>query len=523
MPNEVTALGLTTATQAELLAEYTAALQTIFGDDINLDSNTPDGQLINIFIQSVLDQEDLATQVYNSIDPDNAIGNVLDQRVSINGIQRQAGTYTTTNVTIVTSQGVNLYGIDQVDQAVFTVADNAGHNWLLETTQLGLPSGTNVLLFRAEEPGQVLTTIGTITVPVTIVLGVVSINNPTTYSTLGINEETDAQLRIRRQKSVSLRAQGYLQGLLAALENINGIVSVNIYENTSSSTDIHGIPGHSIWVIVAGSPNIALSTAYNSTTVYQYGSIASSGGVNYFSVSNDNLNNLVTDTNFWQLYNPIAQTIYNYRNAGCGTFGSESYAVHQIDGTFFTIFWDFVVQEDVYIKFTAYSLNGTTIPNIQGIKDYLVLNFDPGVNEEVNINGLSTLVQQADSNVLVINSGFSTDPSGPFTNTLSPTNLNKQLVVIAPNIIVLPVILSCPDGSPVITSGLVADFTITVSDGDTIQYSAIGGFGAYIYSILSGTGSIAFDGLYTSNGAGIDVVQAIDDLGNIAISTVTVL
>ena len=240
MPNSLTATGLTTATQSELLTNYTNALQQIYGSDINLQSDTPDGQLINLFIQSVLDVQDLLTQIYNSFDPDNAIGVVLDQRVAINGIQRQAGTYTITNITLVTSQSVNLYGLDQSVNPVYTVADGAGNEWNLVTTVLGLPAGTNVLVFQSATPGANIPIPNTIIVPITIVLGVTSINNPTTYITLGINEESDAALRLRRQISVSLSSQGYLQGLLAALENINGVTSAFVYENKSASTMVMG-------------------------------------------------------------------------------------------------------------------------------------------------------------------------------------------------------------------------------------------------------------------------------------------
>src|SRR5581483_5728996 len=159
-------------------------------------------------------------QIYNMFDPDNAVGVILDQRVAINGIQRQAGTFTVTNVTLIVSQALNLYGLDQTAQPVYTVADNAGNQWQLQTTQHISGPGTYVFSFQAANPGAVLTTINTITVPVTIVLGVTSINNPTTYTTLGINEESDAVFKVRRQKSVQLSSVGYLAGLLAALQNI---------------------------------------------------------------------------------------------------------------------------------------------------------------------------------------------------------------------------------------------------------------------------------------------------------------
>ena len=243
MPNSIGPTGLTTATQAELLAQFTAAFELIYGADINLASNTPDGQMINTFIQAIFDIEDLVTQVYNMFDPDNAIGVVLDQRCAINGIQRQAGTFTTTDVTLVTTASLNLYGLDQSVQPIYTVADNNGNQWQLVTTQLGVTAGTNVFLFQAALPGATLTIPNTITVPVTIVLGVASINNPTTYATLGEAEESDAVLKVRRQQSVALSSQGYLQGLLAALKNVSGVTSAFVYENTTSAPDVDSVPG----------------------------------------------------------------------------------------------------------------------------------------------------------------------------------------------------------------------------------------------------------------------------------------
>jgi hypothetical protein len=528
MPNSLTATGLTTATEAELVAYFTSAFQSIYGSDINLESDTPDGQLLNIFVQSVLDLQDLVVQVYNSFDPDNAIGVVLDQRVAINGIERQGGTYTTTLVTIVTSQSVNLYGLDQDIQDVFTVADNAGNEWQLITTQLGVSSGSHALLFRAANSGQVLTVPNTITIPITIILGVTSVNNPTTYSTLGVNEESDADLKIRRRRSVSLRSQGYFQGLLAALLNINGVTSAFIYENTTDGADLDGIPGHSIWVIVAGTVNTALGVQWSSTATYAYGDIASDSGVNYISVQNDNLNNLVSDTAFWQVYNPIAEAIYNYRNAGCGMFQSgessaNSYIITQVDGTFFPVYWDSVIVQTVFIKFNASSLNGVNPPNISAIISYLTENFVPGVFEEININRLSTLVQQADPNTLVTNSGFCLTDGGVYTNTLSPSTKNRQFLITSDRIIVLPIILTCPNGIQVIVSGVVTTTNVTVANLGTIQFTPLGGFPAFSYAVTSGAGSVTSPGgLFTAAGTGTSVVQITDALGNTATATITV-
>lgn len=563
MPNSLTSTGLTVVQQAEMVTNFTAFYESIYGSSINLASNTPDAQLMMNQIQVILDNANLLMQIYNSFDPDQAVGVALDMRVAINGIQRQAGTNTVTNITLTLSQSVNLFGLDQVNttgNSVYTVSDNAGNQWQLQTTQLGVGPGTVVYAFQAANPGAVLTTPNTITVPVTVVLGVSTINNPTSYSTLGQNAETDAALRVRRYQSVALASQGYYAGLLAALENINGVTSAFVYENTTGVTNAAGVPGHSIWVIVAGS-----------------GAAAS-----------------------------IANAIYTKRNAGCGMFGATSYNITQIDGSIFQVFWDTVAAQNLFIAFTATSVNGVTPPGISQIRSTLPTNFVPGVFSEVNITQLGTQVQNIDSNTLVTNAGFSTgliqtlqfsgvaasgtfvvnyngnasasinwnDPlstiqtklqavsglsaatvtgsiasqslvitlnvtnalslftitsnslqtSAPaaitvvtnpgYTNTLTPTSQKYQFAISSANVIILAMQLS--PSSATVAHG-----------GNTQQFTAIGGYGAYAYSMQSNPsgGSVnATSGLYTSGSTAnvTDVVLATDAFGNTITASITV-
>lgn len=560
MPNSIGPDGLETATREELKTQLDTAFQTIYGADINLDQDTPDGQMIGIFIQAILDLEDLLVQVYNMFDPDNAVGVILDQRVAINGIQRQAGTYTLTPITIVTSQACNLYGLDQDVQPVYTIQDNAGNKWLLQTTQLIGGSGTTVATFRAEFPGANLTIPNTIDIPVTIVLGVVSVNNPTLYTTLGMNEESDAVLKVRRQKSVSLASQGYLAGLLAALENINGVTSAFVYENNTSDPDGDGVPGHSIWVIVSGT---------------------------------------ATDEE-------IANAIYTKRNAGCGMKGSTTYTITQVDGSPFVVKWDTVLPENLFIVFTATSIDGEDIPNIAAIRPGLVTSFVPGVNQEVNVNALATDVQAIDDNTLVTNAGFSDAreqtyalsgiaASGTFKfnyngNASAAINWNDNIATIQSKVQAIPGLGSALVTGSIASQSLVVDLSaigtvltlVTVSDnslatsgpvaitftltlnpqltltpqtkqyqfivsedniiitamellpststvltGGSKQFAAYGGYGDYTYSIFtdgSGGASVDSNGLYGAGpNPGTDVVKVVDQLGNSATATITVV
>jgi len=180
---------------------------------------------------------------------------------------------------------------------------------------------------------------------------------------------------------------GYLQSLLAALLNINEVVSAFVYENVTGSVDADLIPGHSIWVIVEG------------------GSDAE-----------------------------VAQAIYSKRNAGCGMKGDEEVSVTQIDGSPFLIKFDRVVNETLYIEFDAESIDGIGTIDPVYIADQIVLRLVPGVFDRVNINELATIVQEIDPNCLVTNAGFSTSGGGPFTGTLQPTAKNKRFSISAVNI-----------------------------------------------------------------------------------------
>lgn len=464
MPNIIDANGLQTATSAELTAQFVADFQTIYGTDIVTTPDSPDGQMIGIFVQAVLDLEDLLTQIYNGFDPDTAIGKVLDQRVAINGIQRKAGTYTITNIQIVTNQSVTLNGLDTAPDNPYTISDSAGTRWYLANTVTTGSAGTFTYQFRAQNPGATLTIPNTITIPVTIVLGVQSVNNPTTYLSLGLNEETDAQLRIRRLKSVALSSQGYLAGLIASLNNITGITGAYVYENNTGVTDANGIPGHSIWVIVNG---------------------------------------LVSDAD-------VATAIYNKRNAGCGMKGAQSYTITQLDGSPFVVRWDVVQVEDLYIKFNVSSIDGVNAPFYAQIRAQLPALLTPDVGETVNINEVATLVQQIDKNTLVTSAGLGLVATGPFTNIRSPSALNKQFGISSANIILLPIYVTPP--SP------------TINDGDTLQLTALGGFGAFTWSVVSGGGSVNSSGLYTAPATPtVATVRATDSQGNYGDAVVTVV
>ena len=373
--NAVTTNGLTIQTLPEIISEIEngtsdyPGMYQIYGPNINVEPNSPDGQMINIIAQAKLDMLEYVQQVFTSFDPDQAVGVVLDQRCAINGVFREAGTYTYTYVAVTTSQSLTLAGLDTAPDAPFTVSDSAGNQYYLVATYATGGAGTFSLQFRAAELGPVTPIVNTITVISTVTLGVTSVNNPTLGSTVvGTNEESDYALRIRRSRSVALGSQGWMAGLYSALYSIPGVTSVRILENITSSTDGDGIPGHSIWVLVDG--------------------------------GNETL---------------IGEAIYNKRNAGCGMKGTQTVTITQVDGTTFVVLFDRPSAEPLGVSFNTAAISGTTPPDDAFIRSQLLAAFQGTYSGAIPVN--SDLLQQLNYK---IGQSAATAPIVAFINTISP-------------------------------------------------------------------------------------------------------
>ncbi len=401
MPAIIDANGLTIPTSAEILTGYTdgivasdgsviPGMKSIYGAGINVEPNSPDGQMLNLLTLSVQDVYQFLAQVYTSFDPDQAIGRQLDNRCAINGIVRQPGSRTLVSVLVTVTQAVTLDGVDDEPTRPFTVADSAGNQFNLQSSHVFSGAGSATLVFQAASYGPVAALANTLTTIVTVTLGVSTVNNPADASSTGVSEETDAELRIRRTRSTALPSQGFLDGLLGGLLNVEDVTAAVVLENNTASTDANSIPSHSIWCIVNGGTNA-----------------------------------------------DIAQVIYVKRNAGCGMKGSVSVDITQLDGNTCTILFDRPTAQLLYISFTIAALAGQPTPDEVYIRTQLLalLNYDIG--KQADISSIIALVQGLvpTSYVTVTNAteGVSTD-NATWAAVKSPTGVNYQFYVTAASI-----------------------------------------------------------------------------------------
>ena len=259
--DELTYTGLQTKDNTVLVTEIQNNLQAIYGangEQINFNSNTPDGNFTEIISELGTVMRELITEVYNSCDPSKCSGAVQDSRYQINYLFRKAGTFTRQNIDITVDRTVTLEGLDEAyndeNGSAYAVSDDAGNIWyLIDTTTLY--AGTTSCPFRAKNIGEVIPTIGTITNQVTIVQGVVSVINSIGYTVLGENQESDEEFRIRREQSVSnssINNEDAIKGQILALD---GVTECTVHVNKTSTTDTTGTLPHYIWCIVGGGAN----------------------------------------------------------------------------------------------------------------------------------------------------------------------------------------------------------------------------------------------------------------------------
>jgi uncharacterized phage protein gp47/JayE len=383
MSDVLDADGLQTKTLAELITELEDDYKDIYGEDINVDQNSPDGQVLNILAQEGIDLRELLTLINAGFDPDQAYGRILDQRVALNGISRNGGTFTYQYVSITVDRALSLVGLDddatEIDPAIenlYTVRDDAGTEFYLLESYDFVGAGTQSLLFRAADIGEVQTELNTITTAVTVVAGVTTINNPLAATSTGEDEETDAQLKVRRRGSVAVSSTGYLDGIEAALNDLAGVTTALVYENDTDSVDGDGTDPHTIWCIVEGGDP-----------------------------------------------DDIGEVIYAKKSSGSGMRGDEEVDITRPNGSTFTAKYDIPGTEDLYIQFAIELIGGGYIDE-DALKLSIVNGITWGIGSDAGSDDVTSFLKSLNSNYRVTEMEVSTNGSDWYeeVSVASPEN-----------------------------------------------------------------------------------------------------
>lgn len=253
--------GLSVKSNSTLVQELKDFFQQNYspnGEQIDFSPASPDGQLVNILATIGTTHRELLTQVYNATDPTKCEGTQQDSKYQLNYLFRKGGNYTTQNINIVATKTVRLQGLDgsynEKNSSAFTVSDDSGNVWYLIDTSTVF-EGENTLPFRAQNIGAVTPTIGTITNIVTVTDGIKSVNNNVGFTSLGTEQESNLDFRIRRDRSTNIASNNTFDTIVSLILDLDGVIDCSGEENRTNETSENGTPAHYLWLIVDGGSN----------------------------------------------------------------------------------------------------------------------------------------------------------------------------------------------------------------------------------------------------------------------------
>ncbi|MCL8000187.1 baseplate J/gp47 family protein [Brucella sp. 21LCYQ03] len=226
--------------------------RAIYGQDVYLENDSQDGQLVGIFARAIHDCNSACVSVYNAFSPSTAQGTGLSSVVKINGIARALPSYSSVDLRLIGQAGTTIVNGN--------ASDENNQQWNLPETVVIPPSGEITVTATADALGSIRAQAGSITNIGTPTRGWQSVTNPLA-AVEGAPVESDADLRRRQSVSTALPSLTVLDGMIGAVASLNGVTRYKAYENDTSLTNEHGIPSHSVSLVVEGGDAQAIGDA----------------------------------------------------------------------------------------------------------------------------------------------------------------------------------------------------------------------------------------------------------------------
>ena len=256
---ELTLLGYVRRRLSEYVEQIKAGYYGIFGENIDISNDSPDGQIIGINAEVLANLDQALEDVYNAFDPNAAQGLSLSKLVLLNGISRKEATQSTAAVTLTGIAGV----VVPLGSVIKTSDTEAEFTLDADVTLTG---GSDAGVVTAVELGPISALIGTLTSISTPIAGWTSVTNAAD-AVLGQEEETDEELRIRRAKSTAVSSQSLVDSVLGNLSKLDDVTGVSVLENKTASDIVSpvSILAHGIHAIVDGGDNDEIASAIFNT------------------------------------------------------------------------------------------------------------------------------------------------------------------------------------------------------------------------------------------------------------------
>lgn len=373
----LTSTGFEAKTLETIKSEIEADERALISPTINTATASVVGQLNGVFASKLRETWELAQAVYNAMFGDSASGYALTLRAGITGTEREAATPSTVVATVNVDPGTYAAG-----SLIASVEDDPTARFFNaeDVVNSGGAAANVDATFECETTGATRANSGTLTVIAQAVSGWNSITN-TEDASLGAEEESDAALRIRREDELRAAGSTTAQAIRADLLQVALVETVTILENDTNSTDVNGVPGHTVECIVFGpqSPTDAQNDA-------------------------------------------VAEQVFASKAAGIGTYGNTSRTVTDDQGTEHTVMFTRPTLVDVYVEIEL-EVDADTYAGDTAVQEAIAdaaASLSPG--EVVRARVLASAALDVAGVTDIVTFGMSTAPGGPFLDAnVAPT------------------------------------------------------------------------------------------------------
>jgi len=233
----------------ELRQEAEETIRTALGDDVDVSAESVFGPLIAALATKLGELWELVGSVYNARVPAGASGAALEALCELApGIERRAATKGTVTLSVTLNAGVTLPTGSRA-----SVSGEPSNAWVTTedvTNSTGSPATVSVAA-EALDAGRTPANAGTITGIATPVTGWTAVTNAAD-ATPGLEIETDAELRLRREQRLQRAGSSPLEAIAAQVAEVDGVTQAIAWENATDYTDAFGRPPHSVEVMVLG-------------------------------------------------------------------------------------------------------------------------------------------------------------------------------------------------------------------------------------------------------------------------------
>lgn len=237
--------GISAPPYADILQSLQTSYRNLYGQDVNLDADTQDGQWLAVLAAAFNESNNATIAAFNARSPNTAQGTGLSSIVKLNGLEREASSKSTVPVQVAGRAGTT------ITDGVVGDNQNLGTKWDLPSPTVIPDAGTITVTATNQEDGAITAEPNTITAILTPTRNWQSVNNADAAFP-GDPVEVDSQLRQRQSISQSQAAQSPAAACLGALLNLPGVERGTYYENYTATTDGNGIPRNSICYVIGG-------------------------------------------------------------------------------------------------------------------------------------------------------------------------------------------------------------------------------------------------------------------------------